>query len=67
MTFYFGSLQVNLLAFTTTMYMAFWQFGQFALFTQMCSLFPIYAIGLMPKDTFNVILRGQLVSLALLL
>ena len=53
--------QVWGLALTTTTYMAFWQFGQFALFSQMCCLFPIYAIGLMSKDTFNIILKGQLV------
>ncbi len=53
--------QVLGLALTTTLYMAFWQFGQFALFSQMCCLFPVYAIGLMSKDTFNIILKGQLV------
>ena len=53
--------QVWGLALTTTLYMACWQFGQFALFSQMCCLFPIYAIGLMSKDTFNIILNGQLV------
>jgi hypothetical protein len=41
--------------------MAFWQFGQFALFSQMCCLFPIYSIGLVSKDSFTVILKGQMV------
>jgi hypothetical protein len=49
------------LAVTTTLYMAFWQFGQFALFSQMCCLFPIYSIGLVSKDSFTVILKGQMV------
>jgi hypothetical protein len=50
-----------MLSVTTMAYMAFWQFAQFALFTQVCSLFPVYALGLMNKETFTIILGGQMV------
>ena len=56
------TFQVLGLAISTTLYLAFWQFGQFALFSQICCLFPIYAIDLMSKDTFSIILGGQMVS-----
>jgi len=62
LTFFDLFLQVVLLSLTTMAYLAFWQFAQFALFTQVCALFLVNAFGLMSNGTFTIILGGQMVS-----
>lgn len=41
--------------------MLFWQFSQFALFTQVGSLFAVYAFDYIPRRTMETLLKGHLV------
>ncbi|VDM66962.1 unnamed protein product [Strongylus vulgaris] len=42
--------------------MLFWQFSQFAFFTQMGSLFVVYALDFIPPDTMKTLLRAHLIA-----
>ncbi|VDO72117.1 unnamed protein product [Heligmosomoides polygyrus] len=42
--------------------MLFWQFSQFALFTQVGSLFAVYAFDYIPRRTMETLLKGHLIT-----
>ena len=48
---------------TTTLFIIFWQFAQFMLFTQVCAIFGIYLLGCLHQDTLHSILVAQVIGL----
>ena len=48
---------------TTTLFIIFWQFAQFMLFTQVCAIFGIYLLGSLHQDTLHSILVAQVIGL----
>ena len=48
---------------TTTLFIIFWQFAQFMLFSQVCAIFGIYLLGCLHQDTLHSILVAQVIGL----
>ena len=48
---------------TTTLFIIFWQFAQFMLFSQVCAIFGIYLLGSLHQDTLHSILVAQVIGL----
>lgn len=53
---------IIMLAVTTTLFMLPWQFAQFALLTQICSIFALYILKFIDSKRMLVILYGLLIS-----
>lgn len=47
----------------TTLFIVFWQFAQFMLFTQTCAVVAVYLLGCMSRDTLHSILVAQVIGL----
>ncbi len=53
------------LALLTGGFVVVWQFAQFALFTQLCSLYALRVAGIVSARAFETCIRGLVVSLHL--
>ena len=55
-------LQTFFISFWTSSFIIIWQFGQFALFTQLLSVYAIFGLGYIDRMTFRTVLDGLFVS-----
>ncbi len=54
--------QVTPLTLSTIAYVALWQFGQFPLFTQLCSLYVLKVTGVLSRKIFGTYVHDAIVS-----
>jgi len=48
---------------TTTLFIVCWQFAQFMLFTQICAIFAVYIVGILPRESLHTILVALTIGL----
>ena len=59
----FFPFQMGAIAWLTCCFILIWQFAQFALLTQLCSLYALHVLGFVSRRAFDAVLHGQLVRI----
>ena len=49
------------IAFCSSTFIVIWQFAQFSLFTQLCAVYAIFVLRIIPRDTLMTVVYGQMV------